>query len=360
MIPVTKPFLPPIEEYNTLIQDIFDREWLTNNGPLVNELELKLKSWLGLDHLLYVGNGTIALQIAIKALGLSGKVITTPFSYIATASSLVWEGCSPVFVDIEANGFNIDPDKIREAITPEVTGIVATHCFGIPCDVVAIEKIARENNLKVIYDGAHAFGTTINGRSIFEYGDVSTCSFHATKLFHTIEGGMVCTTNPELLNRMASMRNFGHAGPETFDGVGINGKNSEFHAAMGLVSLNYLDDILNRRKQQCGWYASFLSHAELELPEVNRKGWNCSYYPAVFSSEEVCLQVKAKLEAAEIFPRRYFFPSLNQVNDWSAVPCEVSESTASRVLCLPLYHDLQEVDVHMISRLILRTLNYAR
>ena len=263
-------------------------------------------------------------------------------------------------MDIEADGFNIDPDKIREAITPEVTGIVATHCFGIPCDVVAIEKIARENNLKVIYDGAHAFGTTINGRSIFEYGDVSTCSFHATKLFHTIEGGMVCTTNPELLNRMASMRNFGHAGPETFDGVGINGKNSEFHAAMGLVSLNYLDDILNRRKQQCGWYASFLSHAELELPEVNRKGWNCSYYPAVFSSEEVCLQVKAKLEAAEIFPRRYFFPSLNQVNDWSAVPCEVSESTASRVLCLPLYHDLQEVDVHMISRLILRTLNYAR
>mgnify|MGYP003765258301 CR=1 FL=1 len=333
---------------------------MTNNGPLVNELELKLKSRLELEHLLYVGNGTIALQLAIKALGLKGKVITTPFSYIATASSLVWEGCSPVFVDIEDNGFNIDPDKIREAITPDVTGIVATHCFGIPCDVEAIEAIARENNLRVLYDGAHAFGTTINGKSIFEYGDISTCSFHATKLFHTIEGGMVSATDPKLLKRMASMRNFGHAGPETFDGVGINGKNSEFHAAMGLVNLNHVQEILSRRRQQCAWYTSSLSHANLQLLDVNTPGWNCAYYPVVFPSEQMCLKVKAKLESAEIFPRRYFFPSLNRVNDWSTEPCRISESTASRVLCLPLFHDLQEVDVHMISRLILRTLNYAQ
>ena len=358
MIPVTKPFLPPIEEYNTLIQDIFDREWLTNNGPLVNDLELQLKQRLQLDHLLYVGNGTIALQIAIKALNLKGKVITTPFSYVATSSSLVWEGCEPVYVDIEPDGFNIDASKIEAAITPEVTAIVATHCFGIPCDVQAIQVIADRHYLKVIYDAAHAFGTTVHGKSIFEFGDISTCSFHATKLFHTVEGGMVVTKSPDLLRRMSKMRNFGHDGPEHFDGVGINGKNSEFHAAMGIVNLRYIDDILERRRAQCTLYSELLANMDLTVPDVTNKAWNCAYFPVVFEDESQCLKVKMAMEKAEIFPRRYFYPSLDGVNNWGEDDCVNSRKTSSRILCLPLYHNLLFEEIEGIVRIVKRTLNY--
>jgi len=358
MIPVTKPFLPPIEEYNTLVQEIFVREWLTNNGPLVNDLELQLKQRLQLDHLLYVGNGTIALQIAIKALNLKGKVITTPFSYVATSSSLVWEGCEPVYVDIEPDGFNIDASKIEAAITPEVTAIVATHCFGIPCDVQAIQVIADRHNLKVIYDAAHAFGTTVHGKSIFEFGDISTCSFHATKLFHTVEGGMVVTKSPDLLRRMSKMRNFGHDGPEHFDGVGINGKNSEFHAAMGIVNLRYIDDILERRRAQCTLYSELLATMDLTVPDATNEAWNCAYFPVVFMTETQCLGVKAELEKAEIFARRYFYPSLNTINDWGAVECAQSEGVAQRILCLPLFHSLSFDEMKFIVRLLKRKLRY--
>ncbi len=359
MIPVTRPFLPPIEEYNTLVQNIFDREWLTNNGPLVNDLELQLKQRLQLDHLLYVGNGTIALQIAIKALNLKGKVITTPFSYVATSSSLVWEGCEPVYVDIEPDGFNIDASKIEAAITPEVTAIVATHCFGIPCDVQAIQVIADRHNLKVIYDAAHAFGTTVHGKSIFEFGDISTCSFHATKLFHTVEGGMVVTKSPDLLRRMSKMRNFGHDGPEHFDGVGINGKNSEFHAAMGIVNLRYLDDILERRRAQCSFYSELLANMDLTVPDATNEAWNCAYFPVVFMTENQCLGVKAELEKAEIFPRRYFYPSLDGVNHWGKGNCLNSHEISSRVLCLPLYHNLSFEEMEIIVRIIKRTMRYS-
>ena len=289
MIPVTKPFLPPIEEYQELVQGIFDRNWLTNDGPLVRDLESKLSGRFNVPTL-FVSNGTIAIQLAIKALGLKGKIITTPFSYVATSSSIVWEGCEPVYVDIEESGYNIDPEKIEAAITPEVTGIIATHCFGTPCDVEAIQIIADRHGLKVIYDAAHAFGTTVNGRSIFEYGDVSTCSFHATKLFHTVEGGSVSTQNPELARRMAFMRNFGHNGPEKFDGIGINGKNSEFHAAMGLVNLNYVDIILKERRQTVEFYCNHLNSSEVRLPSLGQLEWNCSYMPVVLDSEEIAIQ----------------------------------------------------------------------
>ena len=183
MIPVTKPFLPPQEEYNKYISEIWQRQWLTNNGPLVNELELKLKEYLGVEHLLYLSNGTIALQLAIKALGLTGEIITTPFSYVATTSSIVWEGCTPVFVDIDSNSLNIDSNKIEEAISSKTSAILATHVYGNPCDMEAIEAIAQRHNLKVIYDAAHCFGTLYKGRSIFEYGDISTTSFHANFLY---------------------------------------------------------------------------------------------------------------------------------------------------------------------------------
>ncbi len=356
MIPVTKPFLPPLEEYTKKLEGIYERNWLTNDGPLVRELEAKLSERLGVEHLLYVSNGTIALQIAIKALGLKGKVITTPFSYVATSSSILWEGCEPVYVDIEPGGFNIDASKIEEAITPEVSGIIATHCFGIPCDVEAIEVIAKRHNLKVIYDAAHAFGTTVNGRSIFEFGDVSTCSFHATKLFHTIEGGSVSTKDPELARRMSLMRNFGHDGPEKFDGVGINGKNSEFHAAMGLVNLNYVDLILKERREAVEFYCDNLDLCQVKLPPIDLLDWNCSYMPVVFDSEKSAIQVKVRLEANAIFPRRYFYPSLNQIHDWSSAPCELSENVASRILCLPLYYDLQVNDMLKVSKFIKKSI----
>jgi dTDP-4-amino-4,6-dideoxygalactose transaminase len=190
MIPVTKPFLPPVEEYKKYLDGIWDRNWLTNNGPLVNELELKLENYLGTQRPLFVTNGTIAIQLAIKALELKGEIITTPFSYVATTSSIVWENCEPVFVDIDPVTCNIDPEKIEAAITSRTAAILATHVYGIPCDVEAISEIAKRKNVRVIYDGAHAFGVKYNKRSIFEWGDVSTCSFHATKLFHTIEGGL--------------------------------------------------------------------------------------------------------------------------------------------------------------------------
>ena len=221
MISVTKPFLPPIDEYNKLLEGIWQRNWLTNNGPLVNQLEIELKEYLGLKHLLYVGNGTIALQIAFKALGLTGEVITTPFSYVATVSSLLWEDLKPVFVDIDPASLNIDPKGIEAAIGPNTSAILATHVYGNPCDVERIQKIADKHGLKVIYDAAHCFGTTYKGKSIFAYGDVSTTSFHATKLFHTIEGGAVITQDAELLRKMALMRNLAILPPMHLKKLGL-------------------------------------------------------------------------------------------------------------------------------------------
>ena len=228
MILVTQPFLPPEEEYKKYISEIWERNWLTNMGPLASELEEKLKAHLGVEQLLFVTNGTIALQMAIKALELKGEIITTPFSFVATTSSIVWEGCTPVFVDIDKNTLNIDPNKIEAAINEKTSAILATHVYGNPCDVEAIETIAQKHNLKVIYDGAHAFGVKVNGKSIFEYGDISTCSLHATKLYHSTEGGLVICNDKKLVKKLRYIRNFGISGFDQFSELGINGKNSEF------------------------------------------------------------------------------------------------------------------------------------
>ena len=263
-ITVSKPFLPPYAEYQAYLKGVWDREWLTNNGPLVNELELKLKEHLEIDHLLFLGNGTIALQIAIHSLDLQGEIITTPFSYVATTSSIVWERCEPVMVDICPDTLNIDPNKIEQAITDKTTAILATHVFGNPCDVDAIAAIAKKHKLRVIYDAAHAFGTVYKGRSLLAYGDISTCSFHATKLFHTVEGGAVFTPDAGILKRMAIMRNFGHSSLTEFGDVGINGKNSEFHAAMGLCNFKYIQRILEVRRRLCERYISHLDDLPIE------------------------------------------------------------------------------------------------
>jgi dTDP-4-amino-4,6-dideoxygalactose transaminase len=288
--------------------------------------------------------------LAIKALGLKGKIITTPFSYVATSSSIVWEGCEPVYVDIEENGYNIDANKIEAAITPEVSGILATHSFGLPCDVEKIQSIADKHGLKVIYDAAHAFGTTVKGRSIFEFGDVTACSMHATKLFHTVEGGSVSCNDSETFRRMSLMRNFGHDGPEKFDGVGINGKNSEIHAAMGLANWKHIDTILQKRRKIAEEYDKNLRTLTLRLPPLDNLEWNCSYYPIIFENEAICLKAKNRLEQANIHPRRYFYPSLNQINDWGSNDCPNSSSVASRILCLPVYHSLLRTDQLKIAK----------
>ena len=357
MIPVTKPFSPPIESYQELLAGIWQRNWFTNNGPLVNDLELKLKKHLDLKHLLYLSNGTIAIQIALKALGITKKVITTPFSYVATTSSIVWEGCTPVFVDINPETFNIDPVKIEAAIEHDTEAILATHCFGNPCDIDAIDRIAKKHNLKVIYDAAHCFGTTYKGQSVFAYGDVSTTSFHATKLYHTIEGGAVFTPNPDVLKTMAYMRNFGHDGPERFYGVGINGKNSEFHAAMGVVNLNYVNEILAKRKAQSQMYNQLLSGLLVQKQKItDGAAFNYAYYPVVFESEEVALKMKAALERSEIFPRRYFYPSLSSL-PYTKGTTPLADSISTRILCLPLYHELSSLEQELIARILLRTQN---
>lgn len=358
MINVSKPFLPPIEEYEDYIKSIWKRNWLTNNGPLVNELELKLKEYLGLDHFLYTSNGTISLQIAIKALGLTGEVITTPFSYVATTSSIAWENCSPVFVDIDPQTLNIDPTKIEEAITEKTTGIIATHVFGNPCDIYAIQKIGDKHGLPVIYDAAHCFGTKFHGKSVFAFGDVSSTSFHATKLFHTGEGGALITQSPELLKRMAQMRNFGHISPIEFEGIGINGKNSEFHAALGLVNLKYIDAILLKRKELTEYYDDRLK--TLKCQKILIKDdieYNYSYYPIILESETLLLKIADGLNSNMVYPRRYFYPSLNTISYAKSRPMPISESIASRILCLPLYHELEKADIDLITRLLLRAQN---
>ncbi len=360
MIQVTKPFLPPFEEYQQYIQDVWSRNWLTNNGPLVNELELKLKRYLGLKHLLFLSNGTIAIQIAIKALDLKGEILTTPFSYVATTSSIVWEQCKPVFVDIDKTTFNIDAEKLEAAITPNTSAILATHVFGNPCAIDKIEAIATKHGLKVIYDAAHSFGVEFNNESVFSFGDISTTSFHATKLFHTIEGGAVFTTDPKILKQMVFLRNFGHNGPENFESVGINAKNSEMHAAMGLCNLNYIEQILNKRKEQYHHYKDLLQGKGLQFQKIEGETnkYNYAYFPMVFENEAQLLKIKNALEMQRISPRRYFYPSLNTLNYIEQQEMPISERISKRILCLPVYHTMSKEVQDLIIRIVIRTLKY--
>ena len=358
-ITVTKPFLPAYSDFEILLKGIWTREWLTNNGPLVNELEIKLKEYLGLDHLLYTCNGTIALQIAIHDLKLPGEIITTPFSYVATTSSIVWERSHPVMVDIDPDTFNIDPKKIEAAITDKTTAILATHVFGNPCDVDSIEIIAKARGLRVIYDAAHAFGTIYKGRSLLSYGDISTCSFHATKLFHTIEGGAIITQNPELLREMALMRNFGHISTSEFDGVGINGKNSEIHAAMGLCNLKHIGNILDSRLKLSEAYLSQLKDLPVRFQKKSLDTkYNNAYFPIVFESETILLKIMEQLNLHSVYPRRYFFPSLSMLPYVTGQITPIAEGISRTVLCLPLYHTLSLEEVDMICRIIKRALKY--
>jgi dTDP-4-amino-4,6-dideoxygalactose transaminase len=353
MINVTKPFLPPKEEYDRYLTGIWERNWITNHGPLVNELEAKLKEHLGVPHLLFLNNGTIALQIAIKALQLKGEIITTPFSYVATTSSIVWEGCTPVFADIDADTFNIDPSKIEEQITVNTSAILATHVFGNPCDVEAIDAIAAKYQLPVIYDAAHCFGTNYKMQSVFNFGTISTVSFHATKLFHTGEGGAVITRQPATHKTMSYLRNFGHESPVDFAMIGVNGKSSELHAAMGLSVLPYIP-----AKELSAYYDEVLKNLPVKKQTLlDADGYNYSYYPVVFESEDLLKQAITELNRHNIFPRRYFYPSLNTLNYVQEQACPVSERIAARILCLPMYYDLAKEDIYRIAEVLLTIQN---
>ena len=353
MINVTKTFFPPIEEYQQQLARVWKNQWLTNRGELLLELEDKVKKYLSVSNVIIMTNGTIPIQIALKILGKEGEIITTPFSYVATTSSIIWEHCTPVFVDIHPEYLTIDETKIEAAITPKTTAILATHVFGNPCHVEAIEAIAKKHNLKVIYDAAHCFGVTYKGKSIFDFGNISTCSFHATKLFHTGEGGAIFCNDTELNHQVYFSHNFGHNGQLTFHGLGINGKTSELQAAMGLAVLPYLDEIIKCRKVVVDLYTANLDFTKLKTIKIRENTtWNYCYYPILFKSEAQLLNVQKALNTAEIFPRRYFYPSLNTIDYVKGSSMPISEDVASRVMCLPLYVGLTETELHQITTII--------
>jgi dTDP-4-amino-4,6-dideoxygalactose transaminase len=352
MIPVTKSFFPPIEEYMAQVQRAYDNGWLTNRGELVVELEQKLTDYLELKEskILCMNNGTIPLQIALKLLGKGGEIITTPFSYVATTAAIVWENCTPVFVDIHPEYLTIDETLIEAAITDKTTCILATHVFGNPCNVEEIERIAKKHNLKVIYDAAHCFGVKYKGKSIFEYGDVSTCSFHATKLFHTGEGGAIFCKDSDLFHQLYYSHNFGHDGPLAFHSLGINGKISELQAAMGLAVLPHMAQILKGRQEVVRTYQEKLNPVFQMLKLREEIQWNFSYFSILFDNEEALLSAEKNLKTNNILARRYFYPSLNNLPYTYERVMPVSEDAAKRILCLPLYYNIEAKDIADVCR----------
>jgi len=357
MINVTKSYLPPLTRYIKYLNRIWSTGQVTNHGPLVLELEEKLKKYLGVRHLYFVSNGTVALQLAIRALNIKREVLTTPFSYVASTSSIVWEGCTPKFVDINTRTLCIDVKKIEQAITRRTEAILAVHIYGNPCNVTAINAIAKKYKLRVLYDAAHAFGVRFERRSVLTFGDISTLSFHATKLFHTGEGGAVVTEDDELAHRLSYLRNFGHDGPEKFFGLGINGKNSELHAAMGLCILPKVNSLISKRRTIHELYTRLLRNSSVAMPAIHASAtYNYAYYPVIFPSEECLLRVRSHLNEHQVFPRRYFYPSLNSLNYVTRRETPIAEAVSRKVLCLPLYHSLSLKAVRTICALIMEKL----
>lgn len=358
MIQVTKSFLPPLEEYVEYLKGIWERGQLTNHGPLVLELEKKLAEFLEVKHVFFVTNGTLALQIAAKALGIQKKVITTPFSCVATTSAMVWEGIVPVFADIDPKKFTISPRSVRDQITDDVEAILATHVYGNPCDVEALQEISEEMNIPLIFDGAHAFGVRYRNKPLASFGDVTAMSFHATKIFHTIEGGALVTNNDQLANKISYMRNFGYDGPEDFFGIGINAKASEFQAAMGLSVFPYVNEIIEKREQVVANYLASFKDSGLQMMEIQEgtTRFNHAYFPVVFSSENTLLAARTKLQQHGTFPRRYFYPSLNNLDYvTNNLNQDVSTDIAARVLCLPLHSELTKDEASHVANLILQS-----
>ena len=352
---VTQPSLAPFNEFTEILKGVWDRKILTHNGPLVQQLESELEQKLEVPHFTVVNNGTIALQIAIKALELQGEIITTPFTWIATVSAIKWEGCTPIFCDIDPKTLNIDPAKIEALITEKTVAIMPVHVFGTPCDVVEIEKIAKKHNLKVIYDGAHAIGSRFEDKSVLTFGDVTATSLHATKLLNTGEGGGCITQNTELDKKIKRIRFFGHSDDKT-DIVedGFNGKLTEIHAALGLANLKYYDTVLNDRRVKYLLYKEKLQKVPtITFQDIAAGETNYSYFPIIFETEAQLLKVELELKENNVFPRRYFYPSVNTYTKVvSYQSCPISEDISKRILCLPLYLDLTIGEINEICAII--------
>lgn len=343
MINVTSTYLPDIKKYQNYVEKIFESKKITNYGPLVRELEEKLRDYLGVKNVVLVANGTVALEIAYRTLDLKGFAITTPFSFVATTSSLVTNGLLPIFADINPKTLNINPQNIEELITPNTSAIVATHVFGNPCDIEAIDAIAKQHKLKLIYDGAHTFGATYKEKNIASYGDITTLSFHATKLFHTIEGGALIINDDILAQKARYLINFGIENTESIPHLGTNAKMNEFEAAMGLCVFDDLSIIIEARKKV---YERYLQELEgfVEFQQRDEDATpNYNYMPVLFESEEQLLGVQKALNKEDIFPRRYFYPSLDTLSYIEPKQCmPISRDVSRRILCLPIYVELSE------------------
>lgn len=345
MIQVTKTYLPDIKKYMSYVEKIYESGRLTNGGQFVEELQSRLAAYLGVKNLLLMTNGTLALQIAYRVLGLKGDVLTTPFSFVATTSSLVWEGLNPVFADIDPETMNIDPKQLEERITQNTTAIVVTHVFGNPCELDEINRIARKYGLRVIYDAAHAFDVKYGNQSVLNFGDVSMVSFHSTKLFHSIEGGALVFRDDAMYERAKRVINFGIDDSQNIQELGINAKMNEFQAAMGLCVLDEMETIKASRALRYRKYVQSLRHiAGVFLQKWNKNSsQNYNYFPIVFESEETMLRVLEQLNALQIYPRRYFYPSLDLIPYAQGDrPMPISRDIAGRILCLPLYHSLEK------------------
>jgi len=351
---VTMPSLAPLEEYVEILKGVWERGILTHNGPLVQQFEKDICDKVGLPNFVAVSNGTIALQMAIKALALKGEIITPPFTWIATISAIKWEGCTPVFCDIDPQTLNMDPEKIEPLITDHTVGIMPVHVFGNPCDVESIAEIARKHSLKVIYDGAHAIGSIYNNKSLLEWGDITATSLHATKLLNTAEGGGCITTDPEMHERLRRIRFFGHNESKDVVEDGFNGKMTEVHAALGIANLKYYDAVLQDRKKKYNLYKAGLSSVNgLSFQTIHIGQPNYSYFPIIFENEQALLTAEKKLNDRLIYPRRYFYPSVNTYKTIVEYqPAPVSEDIAARILCLPLYWHLKEDRIEEIINIL--------
>ncbi|MFI4939361.1 MAG: dTDP-4-amino-4,6-dideoxy-D-glucose aminotransferase VioA [Burkholderiales bacterium] len=359
---VTQPLLPPLEEFIPYLQKIWDNKWLTNNGPFHQQLEKALCDYLNVKHLALFSNGTIALITALQALRITGEVITTPYSFVASSHSLLWNGIKPVFVDIDPRTLNLDPRKIEAAITPQTTAIMPVHCYGHPCDVDAIQKIADNYNLKVIYDAAHAFGVQNEGGSVLNHGDLSVLSFHATKVFNTFEGGAIVCPDAKTKLRIDQLKNFGFVDEVTVVAPGINGKMSEFNAAFGILQLQYIEQALARRKEIDATYRTLLN--EVKGVRCVRNGGetiaNYSYFPILVDADYPISRdgLYQKLKDQGIFTRRYFYPLISDFPMYRGLPSAsrdnlpVATDAALKVLCLPIFPDLPTETVERIVQVI--------
>lgn len=359
---VTQPYLPPLEEFIPYLEKIWDSKILTNCGPMHQQFERALGEYLGVDHIALFANGTLALVTALQALRITGEVITTPYSFVATAHSLLWNGIKPVFVDIDPDTLNLDPRKIEAAITPQTTAIMPVHCYGNPCDVQAIQTIADNYNLRVIYDAAHAFGVQDAGGSVLRHGDLSVISFHATKVFNTFEGGAIVCPDAKTKSHIDHLKNFGFVDDVTVVAPGINGKMSEVNAAFGLLQLQHVDKVLARRREIGQTYRSLLKDVRgircVEL--AGQKVANYSYFPILIDPEYPLGRdaLYAYLAENKIRCRRYFYPLISEFPMYRGLPSAAASNLpmasgiASRILCLPIYPNLSDAEVAAIAALV--------